>query len=827
MTQKKEVYADVIMPLAVGGSFTYHIPHKFEEEVQRGKRAVVQFGKRRVYSAIIYKVHQEAPEKYKTKPILDILDKQPIVNTSQFSLWEWIADYYMCHLGDVYKAAIPSGLKLESQTKIVYNQSFNNDSQLTEKEDFLLDLIRAEHIIGIDELSQKTNLKNILPVMSALMNKGAVQIEEKLIESYKPKKEKFLRLSFSPADDQKINQAFKKLEKAPKQLNSLMHFIKLVRESSNPESFEIEKNTFKDLAGINPSIIKSLNENGILIEEPKEISRIGKEEAEAIDKKVLTEAQKKCFEEIKEQWSGKEVALLHGVTSSGKTEIYIELIEEQINAGKQVLYLLPEIALTSQIIKRLKAIFGKEVGVYHSKFPDNQRVEIYHDLLKGSSSKDSLKIILGVRSSVFLPFDNLGLIIVDEEHENTYKQFDPAPRYNARDVAIVLGTIHKAKTLLGTATPSVESFFNARREKYGFAELKQRYLDIQLPRIEVVDIFKARREKRLHGHFTDTLINHINNALNHQEQVILFQNRRGFSPYIECETCGWIPECKFCDVSLTYHRKHNRLVCHYCGYNIKLPEQCPSCQGNNLVTRGFGTEKIEEEIELFIPDVRIKRMDLDTTRKRNAYEKIIESFEKHEIDILIGTQMVSKGLDFDNVSVVGILNADNLINFPDFRAHERSYQLMAQVSGRSGRKKKQGTVIIQTSQPNHEILKNVLNNDFSKMFQNQLNERKQFMYPPFYRMIKILLKHKDQNKLDMASNLLAKELKRIFAYRVLGPQRPLVGRVQSYHIKHILIKIEKEKSLTKTKELIIRETNKLKMHENLRSLQVNYDVDPM
>jgi primosomal protein N' (replication factor Y) len=827
MNKEKEVYADVILPLAVGDAFTYKIPQNLQSNVERGKRAIVQFGKRRVYSAIIYRIHQNPPKEYKTKPILDVLDDSPIVNSEQFELWEWMADYYMCHLGDVYKAAIPSGLKLESQTKVVYNHSFNNNEILSEKENSLLDIIKIDNIIGLEELSKKTGHKNILPFMNSLMEKGAIQIEEKLIDSYKPKKEKYLRLNFSPGNEEMISEAFKKLERAPKQMNAFMHFIKLVRENNNSEEFTMEKRRFKEIAGVNSNILRSLTENEILFEETRDISRIDNEGGETTDRKELTEAQKEAYLEIKEQWNEKDVVLLHGVTSSGKTEIYIDLIKEQLEAGKQVLYLLPEIALTSQIIKRLKMIFGDKVGVYHSKFPDNQRVEIYQDLLKGTSSEDSIKIILGVRSSVFLPFKNLGLIIVDEEHENTYKQFDPAPRYNARDVAVILATIHQAKALLGTATPSVESYFNSKREKYGFVELNQRYLDIQLPEIEVVDIFKARREKRLQGHFTETLINRISEALNQNEQVILFQNRRGFSPYIECETCGWIPECKFCDVSLTYHRKNNRLVCHYCGYNIKLPDKCPSCNSNSLVTRGFGTEKIEEEIALFLPDAKIKRMDLDTTRKRNAYEKIIDSFEKHEIDILIGTQMVSKGLDFDNVSVVGILNADNLINFPDFRAHERSFQLMAQVSGRSGRKKKRGTVIIQTSQPNHQILKNVLNNDYVEMFKNQINERKQFMYPPFYRIIKILLKHKDWNKLDHASNLLSKELKRIFSYRLLGPQSPLVGRVQSYHIKHILVKIEKEKSLKKTKELIIRETNKIKMHADLRSLQVNFDVDPM
>ncbi|MBS3768930.1 MAG: primosomal protein N' [Bacteroidales bacterium] len=824
---KSGLYVDVLLPLALPGAFTYHVDSGHAGRVEPGKRVIVQFGRRKYYSAIIYRVHYDEPKEYKTKPVQTVLDDQPVINSFQMRLWEWMAQYYMCTLGEVYKASLPSGLKLESETKVVYQPAFDEHAaSLTEKEALILDVLKDENVLGLKELADKTGRKDVLPIVNSLMNKQALTVEEKLKDAYKPRKESFVKLNFGPEDEQMLNQTFKQLKNAPKQVEILMYLIKLLRNQGNDsDGFVPRQKLLKETSG-GTSPLKGLIDKGVVIQEDREISRIGEGNHKQGGIKDLTSAQQEAYDQIQRGFEEKEVALLHGITSSGKTEIYIHLIREQLKKGNQVLYLLPEIALTSQIIHRLKAVFGEQVGVYHSKFPDNERVEVYQKLLNQHET-DKFRVILGVRSSIFLPFSKLGLVIVDEEHENTYKQFDPAPRYHARDAAIMLARMHGAKTLLGTATPSIESYYNAKRGKYGLVELMTRYLDIQLPQILIGDILEAKKKKEMSSHFTPTLIENMDEALKNNEQIILFQNRRGFSPYMQCEQCGWIPECKHCDVSLTYHRRSNNLICHYCGYSVSVPQTCPACESQQIATRGFGTEKVEDEIPLFLPDARVKRMDLDSTRSRNAYENIIASFENHEIDILVGTQMVSKGLDFDNVSVVGILNADNMLNFPDFRAFERSYHLMAQVSGRAGRKKKQGRVIIQTSQPNHSIIKNVLENDFYGMYQSQLRERKEFMYPPYYRLVKILLKHRNREVLNDASELLKKELQKMFGYRVLGPQDPLIGRVQNYHLKHVIIKIEKEKSPSKSKELIRKITTKVQSSEKFKSLQVHYDVDPL
>jgi primosomal protein N' (replication factor Y) len=659
------------------------------------------------------------------------------------------------------------------------------------------------------------------------MNKQAVIVEEKLKDAYKPKKETYIHFNFSLDEEEKMQHTFSELQRAPKQLEILMTFIKLARENTTQKEAEIPKKELLKKSQASQSALDGLISKEIFRQVTREVRRIKDNSSAGNKAKQLTIQQSEAMENIKKGFEEKNVALLHGVTSSGKTELYIQLIQEQIDQGRQVLYLLPEIALTSQIIERLKSVFGNTVGIYHSKFSDNERVEVYNDLLHANSEFQKYQVVLGVRSSVFLPFSNLGLVIIDEEHENTYKQFDPAPRYNARDAAILLASMHSAKVLLGSATPSIESYYNAKSGKYAHVELNSRYLDIQLPEIDVANILKAQQKKEMSSHFTPELMGHMKDALENQEQVILFQNRRGFAPFLECELCGWIPECKHCDVSLTYHKKNNKLICHYCGYQQNIPKVCPSCGSNKIITRGFGTEKVEDELEILFPDAKIKRMDLDTTRSRNAYEKIIHAFEAGDIDVLVGTQMVSKGLDFDNVNVVGILNADNMLNFPDFRAFERSYQLMAQVSGRAGRKNKRGTVVIQTSKPSHPIIKNVIDNDYTGMYQSQLAERKEFMYPPFYKLIRIILKHKKTDKLNHAANYLSKELQKTFGYRVLGPQDPIVGRIQNYYLKHIIIKIEREKSLRKSKEVIRSITQNVINQPDNKALQVNFDVDPL
>jgi len=820
------LFADVILPLPLRQLFTYSIAESDKENMKVGKRVVVQFGNRKIYTAIVYKIHTNKPEKYKTKDILSVLDDYSVINNYQFSFWEWISDYYMCSIGEVYKAALPSGLKMESETKVIFNPNFEDFTSLSSAETLVVEFLDNSNMLKIKEISDVVERKNVMPLIKQLIDKKAVFLEEKIKESYKPKTETYISLHEDVQGEKQLNNVFDSLKNAPKQLGILMNYIKLSGHFIKDDSVEIRKTDLLNTSKASHQSLKSLLDKNILVEYLNTISRIKTDASKINIAKALSSDQEKAFSEIKVQFKKKSTVLLHGVTSSGKTEIYIHLMIEQIKQGKQVLFLLPEIALTTQIISRLRSVFGNRVGVYHSKFSNSERVEIYNNLL-GIDGNEKYDIILGVRSSLFLPFDNLGLIIIDEEHENTYKQYDPAPRYNARDSAIVLANLHKAKVLLGTATPSVESFFNARTDKYGFVELKKRYKDIKLPEILLADTHRARKKKQMKSIFTPLLLENIQNALDGGEQVILFQNRRGFSPFLECDSCGWIPKCKNCDVSLTYHKYENTLVCHYCGYSESNTHKCSACGNISLSYKGFGTEKIENEVKELFPEARVARMDFDSTRTKNAYEKIIEAFETGKTNILIGTQMISKGLDFDNVSTVGILNADNMLNFPDFRAFERSYQLMAQVSGRAGRKYRQGKVIIQTSNPEHSILQFVLDNKYEEMYNEQLVERQNFHYPPYYRIINLMLKHKKQDVVNNAAKKLADNLHRVFGNRVLGPESPYVGRVQTYYLKKIMIKIEKEKSVKKAKELLQQQIDKISTFDNFKSLQINIDVDPM
>ncbi len=820
-------FADVILPLPLKQLFTYSIPFDLTKEIEIGKRVIVQFGKRKVYTAIIHSIHNIAPKEYKTKNIISILDEKPVVNNYQLELWQWIADYYMCSVGDVFKAALPSGLKLESETKVIYNPENIDQKKFTSTETLLLDYLSNKNIASISEISTALSKKDSLPIIKSLLDKKAVILEEKLRENYKPKTESYIKIHKSIKTESLLNEVFNTLNRAPKQLHVLMSYVKLSGNFISPGKIvEVSKKSLVTDSKSSSAIIKSLIDKNILSEYDKNVSRLNENSVQKTEIKKLSEPQQTAFDSICNRFEEKDVVLLHGVTSSGKTEIYIHLIKEQIDQGKQVLYLLPEIALTAQIINRLKSVFGNRVGIYHSKFSDSERVEVYQNIIE-PTEKLKYDVILGVRSSLFLPFSNLGLVIVDEEHENTYKQYDPAPRYNARDCSIVLAQMHQAKVLLGTATPSIESFFNAKVEKYGFVELTTRYQSIELPEIHLVDILRAKKRKEMRSHFTPALIDSIKDSLAMNEQVILFQNRRGFAPYLECDMCGWIPYCTNCDVSLTYHRHQNELVCHYCGYTIRAPKTCKSCGHVAVQTRGFGTEKIEDEIKIFFPDAKVARMDLDSTRSKNAYHTIISSFENGDIDILIGTQMVSKGLDFDNVSLVGILNADNMLNYPDFRAFERSYQLMSQVSGRAGRKNKQGKVIIQTSNPAHPTLQYVLDNKFEEMYKAQLLERKNFKYPPFYRLININIRHKNQDISDKAAHHLGVSLRKIFGKRILGPEPPIVSRVQNYFIQNLIVKVEREKSFQKAKQLLEEKINTLITSDNFKSVQVSVDVDPV
>ena len=661
---------------------------------------------------------------------------------------------------------------------------------------------------------------------SSLLNKQAISINEEIENDYQPKVEYFISLSQEYRTNDALNTLLEGMKRAPAQQKLILALLSLADNPKEMLNFRISKKLIQERVDVSTGVLTALIQKGVLVQEEQTVSRLSTSNDDTFRPATLNETQKEAFLKIQEMFQTQNVALLHGVTSSGKTEVYIHLIQDAINKGQQVLYLLPEIALTAQIINRLRKIFGNRVGVYHSKFNDSQRVEVYNGVLATDANLTNFDIILGVRSSTFLPYRNLGLIIVDEEHENTYKQYNPAPRYNARDAAIVLASIHNAKVLLGTATPSIETYFNARTGKYGLVELSKRYLGMELPEIRVVDVRDARKRKQMKSHFSDVLLREIDVALSNNEQVILFQNRRGFAPFIECGECAWVPHCEHCDVTLTYHKSTNQLVCHYCGYSFQQPHECLACGSGNLQPKGFGTEKVEDELSIFFPNAVIERVDLDSTRSRTAYERIIGDFESGHINILIGTQMITKGLDFDRVSLVGILNADNMLNFPDFRAFERSYQLMSQVSGRAGRKGRKGLVIMQTAQPEHPVIKQIIQHDYLEHYASQIEERKNFHYPPFYRLISISLKHKDKELLNQVSTFLANGLKHNLGENVLGPESPLVGRVQGLFIMNILIKVSREQPLLRIKELINYYINGLKQRKELYALVVSIDVDP-
>lgn len=816
-------YVDVIVPLPIASQYTYSVPAELEESVQEGCRVVVSFGQKKFYTAIVTKVHYVAPEKYETKDVEEVLDTSPVILPTQFRFWEWLSTYYLCTLGDVYKAAMPSGMKLESETLVAYNEEFEATVPLPKNEQRILDLLNDDKEQCVTQLQKASGLKSILPIIKRLLEKQAIFVKEDLKRNYKPRTEARVRLTEAYSTEHALRELFDNLGRAKKQLSLLMKYIELSGWMGTASTLkEVSKKDLLDKTGASVSILNSLVEKGVLETYYYEIGRLDKSIKGTLSLNPLNVAQERAFTAIRNSFQEKSVCLLHGVTSSGKTEIYIHLIEEVLRKGQQVLYLLPEIALTTQITERLKRVFGHRLGVYHSKFPDAERVEIW----KKQLTDESYDIILGVRSSIFLPFKRLGLIIVDEEHENTYKQQEPAPRYHARSAAIMLASMYGAKVLLGTATPSVESYFNARKDKYGLVQLKERYKEIRLPHIELVDIKELTRQKRMKGPFSPVLVKEIRSALDRKEQVILFQNRRGFAQMIECRTCGWIPKCKNCDVSLTFHKRLNQLTCHYCGYTQSVAASCPACGGVELLNRGIGTERIEEDIQLTFPDVRVARMDLDTTRSRTAYERIIADFEQGKTDILIGTQMISKGLDFEHVNVVGILNADTMLNYPDFRSYERAFQLMAQVAGRAGRKDKQGLVILQTKSPELPVISQVLNNDYEQLYEDQLAERQVFRYPPFYRLIYVYLKHRKEDVLEQAAEMAATLLRTGLGNRVLGPDKPPIARIQTLFIKKIMIKVELTASMTKVRDYLKGVQRTLSEDARFRSLIVYYDVDP-
>lgn len=820
-----EKFVDVILPLPLHACFTYALPPEMDGEVQIGCRVVVPFGKKKFYTGIVRNVHYLKPQDYEVKEVTTVLDGQPILLPLQFRFWEWLADYYLCTQGDVYKAALPSGLKLESETVVEYNPDFEATEPLSEREQKVLDLLAAEPEQTVTRLEKDSGLKNILAVVKSLLEKDALFVKEELKRTYKPKTETRVRLTEAARNERRLHFFFDELQRrAPKQLDLLMKYIELSGCLGGRAVKEVPKAELLKRSDATPAVFNGLVDKGVFEVYQQEVGRLETVAQALMPLNELNVHQQRAFDEIRASFREKNVCLLHGVTSSGKTEIYIHLIDEVARQGRQVLYLLPEIALTTQITERLKRVFGSRLGIYHSKFPDAERVEVWQKQL----SQEPYDIILGVRSSLFLPFQRLGLVIVDEEHENTYKQQDPAPRYHARNAAIVLASMCGAKTLLGTATPSVESWYNTTEGgKYALVELKERYKEIQLPEIIPVDIKELQRKKRMNGPFSPLLLQYVREALEQKEQVILFQNRRGFAPMIECHTCGWVPKCKNCDVSLTYHKGLNQLTCHYCGYTQPVPRQCPACEGVDLRNRGFGTEKIEDDVKAIFPEARVARMDLDTTRTRAAYERIIHDFQQGRTDILIGTQMVSKGLDFDHVSVVGILNADTMMNYPDFRAYERAFQLMAQVAGRAGRKNKRGRVVLQTKSIDHPIIAQVMHNDFEGMVSGQLAERQLFRYPPYYRLVYVYLKHRNEQLLDVMAQTMAAKLRAVFGARVLGPDKPPVARIQTLFIRKIVLKIEVNAPMVRARQLLVQVQREMVAEDRFKSLIVYYDVDPM
>ncbi len=819
-----ELYADVILPLPLRDRFTYRVPPAFQPGIKAGVRVIVQFGARKFFSALVYRLHDDLPGgSFDLKNIDAILDREPVIHPTQLILWEWVVNYYCCTWGEVYHAALPSALKLESQTKVSFNPYFDMPVDLSPDEEVILQFLRDHRQTNIREINRLMGKKPAYATLKILLEKNAVLIEEKLEESYRPKTEPFVFLHANVLTEKKIEQALETLQKAKKQLSLFEYFLS--ETTCHPEKrTSIGKRQLLKQTGASENTLRSLIDKQILRLEDVEVDRL--DFSHAGEKMIfeLNESQQRAFEQIKQTESAKPV-LLHGITSSGKTEIYIKLIEEQLAQGRQVLYLVPEIGLTAQAISRLKRAFGDQTGIYHSKFNDAERVETWFHVLNESGK--TYQVILGARSAVFLPFRKLGLIIVDEEHENSYKQFDPAPRYNARDMAVVLGQIHHARVVLGTATPSFESYFNAKTGKYALVELNERYQKIRLPEMIIADVRDGIRRKKMKSMLTPELFDEITGALARKEQVILFQNRRGFAPYLQCVSCGWIPKCRHCDVSLTYHKHLSALTCHYCGYTEPLPGLCKECGSEKILTKGFGTERIEEDLSVLFPEAKAARMDLDTTRAKKGFEKLIYQFENRQIDILVGTQMITKGLDFDHVSVVGILDADQLLNYPDFRSFERSFQLIAQVSGRAGRKNRQGKVIIQTSQPRHQVLMKVAENNYQQLFNDQMKERRLFRYPPSYRLIRVVLKYKDRERLDQGAGLLAAALRKLFGGNVLGPEYPVISRIQNWYQKEIWIKLERNSKLAQNKTQIMKAILQIKSLPHSGGLVIYPDVDPM
>ena len=824
------MYIDIILPVPLSSQFTYLLPTEMEGKACVGSRVVAPFGKNKLYTGVITRIHNDTPKNdFLIKSIVDILDEIPSVSRQQLELWEWISNYYMCTPGDVLKASLPSGMKLESETKLTLNNGFSEWENLTKKEYALYELLQEKHFGSVSQLQKAAKSKNVFPLIRNLMNKGAVLIQEELRNKYTPKTETHIRLAEKYRNPNSIAEIKELICKQAKRSQLFHCYLEKAGISTLTEKtdFEILKEVGrKELlqeSGISSAVLSGMVAKGYFELYEYETGRFIHSDYSVVPTHPLSPEQQAAYNDIQKIFIEKNVCLLHGVTSSGKTEIYIKLIQEQLDQEHQVLFLLPEIALTVQIMERLQKIFGDKLGIYHSGCTDNERVEIWNKQL----SSNPFQIILGARSSIFLPFQRLGLVIVDEEHESSYKQQDPAPRYNARDSSIVLASISKAKVLLGSATPCMESYYNAHTGKYGYVFLGHRFGKTQLPDMEIVDTKDLTRRKLMPSPLSPRLQEEIRKALDAKEQIILFQNRRGYSPVLECRNCGWIPSCQRCDVSLTYHKNVNKLVCHYCGTVYDIPQKCPCCEENNIISSGFGTEKIEEEVHKLFPTARTARLDLDSTRTRHAYKNILFDFAQGSTDILIGTQMVSKGLDFDRVHVVGILDADTMLARPDFRAFERSFQTITQVSGRAGRRDKQGLVILQTKHPDYSVVQQIVSNDYVSMFQEQIEVRKEFIYPPFCRLIHIVLKHREDKTVGDAAMFLSSLLRNKLGGNILGPDRPIVSRVKLMYLRNIILKAVPSCSPINIRRILHEAAEQTTKIPRFHSVSIYFDVDPL
>ncbi|MBI5858675.1 MAG: primosomal protein N' [Sphingobacteriales bacterium] len=827
------LYAEIIIPAALPKNYTWSVPAHLIDSVKPGCRVEVNLGKSKKYAGIVKKLLKEKPEFIETKDILNVLDVEPVVYEEQLKLWEWMASYYMCSEGEVMAAALPAHFKLSSETILVYNEEYGDDFSALDHDEFLVaEALLLKKELKLTEVQQILDSSHTYPVISRLVSKKVCHVWESLKQTYVPKKETYILLNSEYHNEDRLSDLLNNWTKAPKQMELLLSYLHLMKT----EGEVIRQNLLKK-SGASDAQLKGLIEKNILKAEKRQVDRIQYLPKDVKIDFELSAAQQKAFDEILQQLKSKAVCLLHGITSSGKTQIYIKLIEQYIRQGKQVLYMLPEIALTSQIIRRLQKHFGGYIGIYHSKFSQNERVEIWNKVKTGE-----LKVVLGARSSVFLPFNDLGLIICDEEHDTSFKQQDPAPRYNGRDAAIYFSSLFAAKVILGSATPSIESYYNGTTGKYGLVELPERYGDVHLPGIEIIDTRKVVSKDMLRQAQHDkiilspALIEAINEVVSRNKQVILFQNRRGYTPYQVCATCGWIPQCKYCDVSLTFHKLTNKLVCHYCGSTYPPVHTCAACGNHKFVQRNFGTEKIEEQLQEIFPDAKVARMDIDTVRGKNAHDVLIQQFEQRKIDILVGTQMVVKGLDFDNVDLVGILDADGLLHFADFRVNERAFQLMEQVSGRAGRKPSSvktsegkeatGKVMIQTANPSHPILQIVQQHDYKKMFTEELEKRKQFFYPPFSRLIHLSFKHKMKDIVERAAHEFANALKNRYSNYIVGPAEPVIGRIRNQFLMELLLKLPKDaKMINQCKKDLLEEIAILHQHKSYRSVTIVADVD--